>query len=229
MYCFHHFRRTLRVLLAIARGVIILSEDWIYASISAGCWQPIQSYRHPKYMDMKLPYRLPTLTGQSVVPNPHLHTLSHQDMIMKTPVFLNKRFYVLHSTSPSTHELALLITAAGGNCLQSFPMIDISSTSSSSSSSSSRNKKENDDDDQVDFFVVGNIDDTKLWIELQLLEKNHKIINLLEEILMKPSYRLVNHSVSLFILSSHVFYLISFFLYCSILLIELLHNHLMIQ
>lgn len=42
-----HNRRTLRRLFAMARGVCLITEEWLYNSVSSQSWANVGHYLHP--------------------------------------------------------------------------------------------------------------------------------------------------------------------------------------
>lgn len=124
-------RRTVRILLAIARGVIILTEDWIFSSISAMAWQDVYPYRHPKYHHIRVPapLNLPPLPGSPAGNNNNIQTTQKRNATNYyggiTPqtmsIFQGKSFYIMYSTLPDPSTLTTLIAAAGGKCLDHIP------------------------------------------------------------------------------------------------------------
>lgn len=88
---FVSFRRTLRILFALARGRSIVSEDWLYASLCETRW---------------------------VDPSPHIlprfRCDADVDANAALGAFRGKTFCILHSSRPSPQVLSALVNAAGG-------------------------------------------------------------------------------------------------------------------
>jgi hypothetical protein len=77
----------LRILFALAQGIPIIEENWIYQCISAGLWVDATPFRPPRYAKLDL-------------------TIKH--------LFKNHLFCVLHSSRPETKQITSLIRTAGG-------------------------------------------------------------------------------------------------------------------
>lgn len=80
-------RRTLRILFALAKGLPIIKEEWIYDCLCHGYWTNPLSFRLERYQQLDL-------------------TMNH--------IFANRLFCVLQSTKPETSLLIELVEAAGG-------------------------------------------------------------------------------------------------------------------
>ena len=85
------YRRTLRSLFALARGISILTEDWVYESVSKEEWANVRDFVNPKF-------------------NQNTKNLNNHNR----EVFRNKSICVLESTNPPSDVLIHLIQAAGG-------------------------------------------------------------------------------------------------------------------
>lgn len=46
MFC---YRRTLRIVYALAAGIPIVTEDWVFASLTASTWVDVQPFLHPRF------------------------------------------------------------------------------------------------------------------------------------------------------------------------------------
>jgi hypothetical protein len=79
--------RTLRILFALAQGIPIIEESWIYQCISAGLWVDATPFRPQRYEKL--------------------------DLSIKR-LFENHLFCVLRSSRPETKQITSLIRTAGG-------------------------------------------------------------------------------------------------------------------
>jgi hypothetical protein len=83
-------KRTLRVLFAIARGMWVLNQDWIFQSLSLENWaKPLSAYRHP-------------------------HFSKHKTEGVPLPIFTKKYFFVCTCSNPDINVMKSLIETAGG-------------------------------------------------------------------------------------------------------------------
>jgi hypothetical protein len=84
---FFLFSRTFRILFALARGLPIIKEEWIYDSLEKGYWLNPSDYRVERYNMI--------------------------DLSLKNPL-QDYTFCVQRSSIPDTRDLITLITDAGG-------------------------------------------------------------------------------------------------------------------
>ena len=92
-------RRTLRVLFAIARGLWIVTEEWVYASLCSAAWADLTSHRHPRYQP---------------------HSTDGRPLT----IFAGKSFVIGRSLDPPCQLLKELIQVAGGQVLSAAEVTD---------------------------------------------------------------------------------------------------------
>jgi hypothetical protein len=85
------YSRTLRTLFALARGLCIVTEEWVHQSMRQEAWADVGAYLHPRYR-----------SGASLGGS-------------RGDLFRGKTICVLDSANPPTEVLIDLIKAAGGN------------------------------------------------------------------------------------------------------------------
>lgn len=86
-------RRSLRVLLALARGTPIVTEEWFYSSLSTQDWVDPVPFLHAHH------------SGQQLA----------RGLNKAQRIFLNTRFFVGHSSNPSQIFLETALSASGGS------------------------------------------------------------------------------------------------------------------
>ena len=89
----NNIRRSLRILLALARGTPIVTEEWFYTSLSCQEWMDPMPYLHARHSSQQ------TARG--------LHKPQR--------IFLNTKFFVGYSTNPSQIFLETILSASGGS------------------------------------------------------------------------------------------------------------------
>lgn len=82
----------MRTLFALARGLCILTEEWVYQSVSQEAWAETSQFLHPRY---------------------NLYS-EERGFRRAIDVFRGKKILVLDSISPPTEVLVDLVVAAGG-------------------------------------------------------------------------------------------------------------------
>lgn len=90
--------RSLRILFALANGLLIVTEEWVYQSVSQEAWADPLLYPHPRFSGTNS-QRIHT----SILTNPEpIHT------------FKNNKICVLNSTDPTLDVLISLVHSSGG-------------------------------------------------------------------------------------------------------------------
>jgi hypothetical protein len=84
-------RRTLKIYLALARGIPVVTDKFVYASLCSGYWASVEQLRHPLYKHHTLGERLQCMEG--------------------------KTFCVIRSSFPSIRSMQTLIREVGGRIM----------------------------------------------------------------------------------------------------------------
>lgn len=98
----NNIRRSLRILLALARGIPIVTEEWFYTSLSCQEWMDPMPYLHARHSSQQ------TARG--------LHKPQR--------IFLNTKFFVGYSTNPSQIFLETILSASGGSIADNLSSSD---------------------------------------------------------------------------------------------------------
>ena len=98
----NNIRRSLRILLALARGIPIVTEEWFYTSLSCQEWMDPMPYLHARHSSQQ------TARG--------LHKPQR--------IFLNTKFFVAYSSNPSQIFLETILSASGGSIADNLTSSD---------------------------------------------------------------------------------------------------------
>ena len=91
---FGGFSRTFRVLMAIVRGLCIVTRNWLDQCVESGRWLDPRQYRCPRYASLKI--------GSPLL------------------LFQGKRIYLGPSTNMENERITILIKEAGGSVSKSL-------------------------------------------------------------------------------------------------------------